>query len=1481
MNFRLLLFTTLLISFSGFSQEKRLALVIGNSNYEMGPLKNPVNDALLMAENLKALNFDVTLDTNIATIKEFNDVVRKFGEKRDNYNVGLIYYAGHGIQINDVNYLLATKEEYLSEFDVEDKALSVQKIMRYLTDRTDEVNVLILDACRNNPFEKNWTIVSRTTETSKGLAKISPPTGSLIAYSTDAGNTASDGDQKNSVYCLSLTKNMNVSDISLDQVFRNVRREVLTSSDGKQRPIEASQLTGSAFYLKKSTYTDQIKEIDSLIEINKFDLAREKTSAILTLDPTNKQALLRKGRIEYNTLGIKYDGKELFRASELYKNDQEVYLYISRYYSKIGNSEKAIVEINKALQIDSNYAEYFYWRARFHSELKNYSEAKEDFTQAIELEPTNANRYIARATFYNEDLNNLDSALIDFSKAISLNPEDTASLYNRGSIFYQLNQIPKALDDFNQILKINPSNVSAMNFMGLIYKDQGKLDLAILEFEKGIAYGKNDPESASYCHINRAEIFIMQKKYVEALNDYNNSILLTPKNADAHNYRGLFYMDYIQDYNNALIDFSKAIELDSNSIEFLYNRGILYSDYIHNTEKALVNFHKIITIDPSYVDAINYIGLIHIEKGEINQAIIQYNKGISLEKTNPESASFCYRNRAEIYANEGKMNEALDDYTKAIELNSLNPDRYIDRAFFHQDFAKDFNSALNDFSKAIEIEPNNIDHWYNRGNLLADYMQDYKKALDDYHIMLKLDENNIDAINSIGLIYWIQGKNDLAILEFNKAINLENQDKISLAPCYRNRASVFAEKGLYVEAISDFNKAIELDSENPYRYYDRANFYKEFINDYDNALIDYSKAIDLDQQNIDFYYARGNLYDDYLNQEDKAIKDFEKVLEIDSEHIDSRNVIGLIYQEQGKFDLALEEFNKGIAFEQSQPETSALCYRNRAVIYSNQEKFEEALSDYSKAIELNKLNPDGYVDRAYFYLDFLNDIDNALLDYSKALDLDPNSVTILYARSMLWFENLKNYNRAFNDLNKILEIDPNNIDAINLSGVIYEEQGKLDKAIEQYSIGILLNQITTESAAICYRNRAGIYAKKGDTTNALLDYTQAINISEAKADFFYSRGLFFQYDLFDYNRALIDYSISIQFDPENIDYLYARGLLYNDFLIDLERAKEDYKSIIEIDSMNIDAINALGTIFNDEKLLDSALYLFEKGLKSISDNLKAKIYCYYNKARIYSEKNSLDSALYFYNQAIELDSNDAESYYVRGLYFRNYTNDYIRALSDFSEAIKLNNADPLFYMERSLVYSKLNELNAQLKDINKAIELNPEEIDYHLERVLLFTQQNEYKKAEKEFELSKSMDSTHHNTFICMSKHYLLKGELENALSSLDKAYVLDPNDPEIFLYKAKIYERQGLNLFAIKNYSMCIGLLKANMGYSVSDEIGYPLETSEIHIYIGQFFEKQQEYKLMCEEYNQALTLLKDDYRYRFVKLREEIQEKINKYCK
>ena len=117
------------------------------------------------------------------------------------------------------------------------KAVDVQNIMMYLTNMTDQVNVLILDACRNNPFEGNWN-KTRSVEEGSGLAKMQLPTGSLIAFSTD-GKHSADGDGENSVYCQSLCENMKKENTSLDQVFRNVRSEVLKVTNGDQRPVEA------------------------------------------------------------------------------------------------------------------------------------------------------------------------------------------------------------------------------------------------------------------------------------------------------------------------------------------------------------------------------------------------------------------------------------------------------------------------------------------------------------------------------------------------------------------------------------------------------------------------------------------------------------------------------------------------------------------------------------------------------------------------------------------------------------------------------------------------------------------------------------------------------------------------------------------------------------------------------------------------------------------------------------------------------------------------------------------------------------------------------------------------------------------------------------------------------------------------------------------------------------------------------------------
>ena len=303
--------------------EKRLALVIGNANYEKGVLKNPVNDALLVAETLKSLDFEVILDTNISNRSEFISVINQFGKRRPDFDVAFVYYAGHGIQAGSQNYLLPTNELFNNEMDVTDNAVSVQKIMRYLMGMSNQVNVLILDACRDNPFEKNWQ--STRSIKGSGLAKMTPPNGSLIAFSTTAGNTSPDGGEKNSIYTTRLVENMKIEGISLDQVFRNVRTEVYELTNGAQQTEESTQLTGEAFYLVKSNYDKTFKLIDSLNSLNEdqeYIKALTTVNSILNNDPNNIRALRERGSIHaslemFDNAILDYDNAILLNPNDV------------------------------------------------------------------------------------------------------------------------------------------------------------------------------------------------------------------------------------------------------------------------------------------------------------------------------------------------------------------------------------------------------------------------------------------------------------------------------------------------------------------------------------------------------------------------------------------------------------------------------------------------------------------------------------------------------------------------------------------------------------------------------------------------------------------------------------------------------------------------------------------------------------------------------------------------------------------------------------------------------------------------------------------------------------------------------------------------------------------------------------------------------------------------------------------------------------
>ena len=227
----------------------RIALVIGNGDYEHAPLKNPINDATLMAATLRSVGFEV-FDYSNVNRRELKRAFSRFGKRvseagRD--TVSLVYYSGHGAQVRGENYLIPVSSIIEDELDVDIEGVRASSLMRTLEDAKPALSIVILDACRNNPFK------SSSRSANRGLAKMDAPTGTLLAYSTAPGQLAEDGSGSNSAYTKALSLAIRTPGAKVEEVFKRVRIEVMTRTLDEQVPWEASSLIGDFYFVEGAT----------------------------------------------------------------------------------------------------------------------------------------------------------------------------------------------------------------------------------------------------------------------------------------------------------------------------------------------------------------------------------------------------------------------------------------------------------------------------------------------------------------------------------------------------------------------------------------------------------------------------------------------------------------------------------------------------------------------------------------------------------------------------------------------------------------------------------------------------------------------------------------------------------------------------------------------------------------------------------------------------------------------------------------------------------------------------------------------------------------------------------------------------------------------------------------------------------------------------------------------------------------------------
>jgi uncharacterized caspase-like protein len=225
--------------------DKRVALVIGVSKYQQVPqLTNPARDADAMSALFKSAGFDVVDSEHDLGIAEFRRAVREFSETSRNADIAVVYYAGHGIEVDGINYLIPADARLLSDFDVEDETVSLDRVIRAL-DSVKRLKLIILDACRDNPFATTMKRSVATRSVGRGLGKVEPAmSDTLIAFAAKAGAVASDGDGQNSPFATALVKYITEPGLDLRLAFGRVRDDVLKSTSNRQEPFVYGSLGG-------------------------------------------------------------------------------------------------------------------------------------------------------------------------------------------------------------------------------------------------------------------------------------------------------------------------------------------------------------------------------------------------------------------------------------------------------------------------------------------------------------------------------------------------------------------------------------------------------------------------------------------------------------------------------------------------------------------------------------------------------------------------------------------------------------------------------------------------------------------------------------------------------------------------------------------------------------------------------------------------------------------------------------------------------------------------------------------------------------------------------------------------------------------------------------------------------------------------------------------------------------------------------------
>jgi len=414
--------------------QKKIALVIGNANYEIGKLDTPLNDATDMTAALQELGFEVILLKN-SPKRQMDEALDQFSTRINQGYVALFYYAGHGMQVNGENYLIPVKAQIEAEKDVKYESMPLGKILDTMESAGNRINIVILDACRDNPYRKFRPSFSRGLTTSRGLTiPTHSASGTLIVFATAPEKIARNYDRKgrNGLFTSYLLKYIKTPNLKVNSMLEQVGADVAKETKYEQIPWVSSSLTGTGeFILNKKLETTTPIVISSSIP---------KPSPTPVTTTTSKPS----PPATFSTPKPQSTPSPQLTAQAFYNRGNSK--------DNSGHYREAIADYNQAIKLKPDFAYAYHNRGFVKSKLKDHKGAIADYNQAIKLKPDYANAYSNRGASKNK-LKDYKGAIADYNKVIELKP-DAYAYYNRGNSKKALKDYRGAITDFRQAAKL-------------------------------------------------------------------------------------------------------------------------------------------------------------------------------------------------------------------------------------------------------------------------------------------------------------------------------------------------------------------------------------------------------------------------------------------------------------------------------------------------------------------------------------------------------------------------------------------------------------------------------------------------------------------------------------------------------------------------------------------------------------------------------------------------------------------------------------------------------------------------------------------------------------------------------------------------------------------------------------------------------------------------------------------------------------------